>query len=178
MPDLPRGRISHRSAGRLRIRIPAKRRDEAFFGTVAERLSGWDSVDRVEVNPLTASVLVHCGNSDALVVEMERRNDLFALVADPAENGDGKPRIVLTDRVTRLWKQGDKALRRWSDGSTDIRSAAFVVLIATAAYQLLRGQVFPPAGTLLWDAGEMLKIWQAALDDPQSGGNGKAAAGG
>src|SRR5438067_5273697 len=114
MADLPRGRISHLSAGRLRIRIPEKRRDEAFFGTVAERFSGWDSVDSIEVNPLTASVLIHFSNPDALFAELERHNNLFALAADPAEEGDGRPSILLTDRVTRLWKEGDKALRRFS----------------------------------------------------------------
>jgi len=177
MPELPRGRIGHLSAGRLRIRIPEKRRDQTFFGTVATRLSGWDSIDRVEVNPLTASILVHFPDQEALFAEMERRNDLFTLAAEPAESGDARQRVLLSDRVTRLWKEGDKALRRWSAGSTDLRSAAFAVLVVTAGYQVLRGQIFPPAGTLLWDAGQMLKIWQAALDEPQSGGNEKAAVG-
>lgn len=177
MPGLPQGRICHLSAGRLRIRIPERRRDEAFFDSVAAQLTGWDSVDRVEVNPLTASVLVHFADADALFAEIERRNDLFTLAAEPIEAGEASDRVPLTDRVTRLWKKGDKALRRWSGGSTDIRNAAFAVLVASAVYQLLRGQIFPPAGTLLWDAGEMLRIWHAALDEPQAGGNGQAAAG-
>lgn len=177
MPGLPRGRIAHLSAGRLRIRVPDRRRDEPYFRTVAERLAGWESIDRVEVNPLTASILVQFSNRDALFAELERRNDLFTIAVEPTQNGDVNDRVLLTDRVTRLWKDGDKALRGWSGGSTDLRSAAFAVLVATAAYQLLRGQIFPPAGTLLWDAGQMLKIWHAALDEAQPGENRQAAGG-
>jgi len=177
MPELPRGRIAHLSAGRLRLRIPDRRRDEPYFRTVAERLSGWDTIDDVEVNPLTASILVHFADRDALFAEMERRNDLFTIAAEPTENGDAGNRILLTDRITRLWKDGDKALRRVSGGSTDLRSAAFAVLLAAAAYQLMRGQIFPPAGSLLWDAGEMLKLWHAALDDAQPGETRQAAGG-
>src|SRR5690348_441788 len=137
MPDVPRGRISHLSAGhrsagqhgggRLRIRIPDKRRDEVFFGMVAQRLSGWDSVDRVEVNPLTASVLIYFRDADALFAEMERRNDLFMLAADPAALAKETEPAAPTERARQLWAGADKALRRWSGGSSDIRNAAFVV---------------------------------------------------
>jgi len=57
MADLPEARVCHLTTGRLRLRVPEKRRDNAFFRTVEQRLAGWDNVDRVEVNPLTASVL-------------------------------------------------------------------------------------------------------------------------
>lgn len=176
MANLPSGRISHLSTGRLRIRLPEKRRDEAFFQRVAAQLSDWESVERVEINPLTASVLILFRDADALFAEMERRNRPFTIASDP-EAVNGTQRQVLTDRVTKLWKEGDKALRRFSGGQTDLRSAAFAVLVATAAYQALRGRIFPPAGTLLWDAGEMLKIWQAALDEKDSGAPQKAAVG-
>src|SRR5436305_11061449 len=112
MADLLRGRICHLSAGRLRIRIPDKRRDVAFFGTVAERFSGWGSVDSVEVNPLTASVLIHFGDPGALFAEMERRNDLFALATDPAEFDDERSRVVPMERARRLWAEADKVIRR------------------------------------------------------------------
>jgi hypothetical protein len=182
MADLPRGRISHLSvghlsAGRLRIRIPDKRRDEAFFGSVAERLSGWQSVERVEVNPLTASVLIIFRDSDALFDEIERRNDLFVLDTDPASLAQEHEPAALTERTRRLWAGADKILRRVSGGSADIRNTAFLVLVASALYQLWRGQVVPPALTSLWYAGDMLSLWRATADEAPPSATGKAVAG-
>jgi hypothetical protein len=177
MPELPRGRICHLSAGRLRIRIPDKRRDEAFFGTVAERLSGWDSVDQVEVNPLTASVLILFTDSDALFAEIGRRNDLFTLASDPAEFNRRREPVIPMERARRLWAEADKAVRRWSAGSTDIRNAAFLALVASSLYQLWRGQVAPPALTSLWYAGDMLSLWRATSDAAPPSATGNVAPG-
>jgi hypothetical protein len=59
MPDLPSARIVHFTPRRLRLKVPEKRRDTGFFDYVRNRLAAWDSVERVETNPLTASILVH-----------------------------------------------------------------------------------------------------------------------
>jgi hypothetical protein len=182
MADLPGGRLSHLSvghlkAGRLRIRIPDKRRDDAFFVTVAERLSGWPSVERVEVNPLTASVLIMFSDADALFEEIER-NGLFVLDTDPASLAaqEHEP-TALTERARRLWAGADTALRRVSGGSADIRNTAFLVLLASALYQLWRGQVVPPALTSLWYAGDMLSLWRSTADEAPPSATGKAVAG-
>lgn len=174
MPELARGRIAHLSAGRLRIRIPERRRDEAWFRSIAERFSVWDSIDRVEVNPLTASVLFHFTDRDALFAEMGRRNDLFA-IEEPAAAADEHNPAAVTERARRLWAGADKALRRVTGGSTDIRNAAFLMLVASTLYQLLRGQVMPPALTSLWYAGDMLSLWRATADETPPSGVGDAA---
>jgi hypothetical protein len=168
MADLPEARVCHFTTGRLRLKIPEKRRDDAFFRTVEQRLAGWDSVDRVEVNSLTASVLVTFTDPAAVFTENALKNDLFTVVYDTPDAEAGHTRQALTERATELWRGADRALRRWTDGGADIRSAAFVALLAGAAYQLLRGRIAPPAATLLWDAGDMLRIWNTALDSPDA----------
>ena len=82
MTDLPSARVCHFATGRLRVKIPKRRHDEAFFTHVAERVSGWDSVERVEVNPLTASVLVFFKDPLALFTENAMKNDLFSVDFD------------------------------------------------------------------------------------------------
>jgi hypothetical protein len=77
MPSLPAARISHFTPRRLRIKVPEKRRDRGFFDTVAARLAMWDSVERVETNPLTASVLIHFSEPESLFLEAATKNDLF-----------------------------------------------------------------------------------------------------
>jgi hypothetical protein len=120
MADLPEGRVRHLSPGRLRLRIPEKRRDDAFFRTVEQRLAGWDSVDRVEVNPLTASVLVTFSDPAALFTENALRNDLFTVGYDEPEGAAGATRQALTERVTKLWREADRALRRCTGGGATI----------------------------------------------------------
>jgi hypothetical protein len=160
MAELPLARVCHFTSGRLRLKIPEKRRDDSFFKTVAERLAGWDSVDRVEVNPLTASVLVHFSDVAALFADNALRNDLFAVDYDALEDADGAP--ALTERAARLWSGADVALRRWTGGAADIRSTVFLVLLAGGIYQLLRGNIAAPAATLLWYAGATLRLWDVA----------------
>jgi hypothetical protein len=163
MPDLPEGRVCHLTTGRLRLRIPEKRHDDAFFRTVEQRLAGWDSVDRVEVNPLTASVLVTFSDPAALFTENAQKNDLFTVAYDEPEAA-ALPRQALTERATELWREADSALRRWTGGGADIRSAALLLMLGGAAYQMFHGRIAPPAATLLWDAGEMLQLWETTLD--------------
>jgi hypothetical protein len=176
MADLPEGRVCHLTTGRLRLKIPEKRRDDGFFHTVEQRLAGWDSVDRVEVNPLTASVLVTFSNPAALFTENALKNDVFTVTYDEPDGAAAPPRQALTERVTDVWREADTALRRWTGGGADIRSAAFLVMLGGAAYQLLRGRIAPPAATLLWDAGDMLQLWKTALDKSDANAPEKTAA--
>ena len=176
MPDLPEGRVCHLTNGRLRVKIPEKRRDEAFFATIRERLASWSSVRAVEVNPLTASVLVHFSDVGALFAENALRNDLFSVNFDELEAEHERPRQALTDWAKQRWAKADERLRQLSGGNADLRSAAFLVAVIGAVVQLLRGQIAPPAATLLWDAGEMLQIWETALDKPRENAPENAAA--
>jgi len=64
--QLPQARVCHLAHGRLRLKIPEKRRDEAFFEAVRQQLSR-DGIKRVEVNPLTASVLVQFSGSGSAI---------------------------------------------------------------------------------------------------------------
>jgi hypothetical protein len=166
MAELPEALVCHLTHGRLRVRIPPKRRDEAFFRAVKECLASWDSVDAVEVNPLTASVLVHFRDLGALFAENALKNDLFAVDFEALRAEHERPHQAVTDWAKQRWADADKALRRWTDGNADIRSAAFIIAVLGALVQLYRGQIAPPAATLLWDAGDMLRVWQTALDKP------------
>jgi hypothetical protein len=176
MPDLPEGRVCHLTNGRARVKIPEKRRDEAFFHTVNERLASWNSVTAVEVNPLTASVLVHFNDLAALFAENAMKNDLFTIDFEALKAEHDRPRQALTSWARQRWVDADKLLRRWTDGNADIRSVAFLIAVLGALVQLSRGQIAPPAATLLWDAGEMLRVWRTTLDEQSETAPEKVAA--
>ena len=58
--------LLHRTATRLRIRVPGRRCDLGFFQTLKQKLQACEGVTAVEVNPLTSSVLiVHGGQLPA-----------------------------------------------------------------------------------------------------------------
>jgi heavy-metal-associated domain-containing protein len=157
MPDLPSARIVHFTPRRLRLKVPEKRRDTGFFDFVRNRLAAWDSVERVETNPLTASILVHFSAPEQLLLEVVGKNDFLDIdldaIAQPAEP-------VVTGGAIRSFVAGDNALRSWTANAIDVRSAAFLLLFVGGVYQLFRGRLSTPAPTLLWYAGSLLGLWR------------------
>jgi hypothetical protein len=156
MPSRPAARITHLTTRRLRIKIPEKRRDADFFNAVADRLAAWDSIERVETNPLTAGVLIHFSDLQRLLVEAAAKNDLFDIDFDSLTQSSD-PSVTRT----AIWsfQTADHRLRRWTHNQLDMRGALFVLLLAGAVYQLLRGRSSTPAPTLLWYAGDLLGLW-------------------
>ena len=163
MASLPAARISHFTARRLRIKVPEKRRNTDFFATVAERLVTWESVERVESNPLTASVLIHFSDPERLFLEAAAKNDLFDIDFDAAF-GDSTPAI--TEAAVRSFDTADHALRRWTENQIDMRGVLFVLLLAGGLFQLLRRRLDAPAPTLLWYAGDLIGLWSDRGPDP------------
>jgi len=122
-------------------------------------------------------VLVHFRDLGALFAENAMKNDLFTVDFEALRAEPERPHQALTDWARQRWADADKALRRWTDGNGDIRSAAFLIAVMGALVQLYRGQIAPPAATLLWDAGDMLRVWQTALDKPSETPERSAAEG-
>ena len=92
------------------------------------------------------------------------RNDLFALDYDALEAAFEAP--ALAEWVKQRWKDADLAVRRATSGAADLRSAVLVTLIVAGTYQLFRGNIAAPAATLLWYAGDMLRIWDTPTSEP------------
>jgi hypothetical protein len=157
MPSLPSARISHFTAQRLRIRVPEKKRDAAFFNTVADQLATWDSIERVETNPLTASVLIFFSDPQKLFVEAAAKNDLFDIDFDAAFGGASEP--LVTRAAVQSFDTADQTLRRWTENIIDMRSIFFLLLLSGGVFQLLRRRLDAPAPTLLWYAGDLIGLW-------------------
>ena len=161
MPSLPAARVTHFTNRRLRIKVPEKRRDAAFFSFIADRLSTWDSIERVETNPLTASILIHFSDPQRLFFEAAAKNDFLDIDFDAALAEASDP--VVSRTAIRSFETADHRLRRWTGNQVDMRSAIFLLLLGGGVYQLLRGRLSAPAPTLLWYAGDMLGLWSDRL---------------
>ncbi|WP_133175310.1 HMA2 domain-containing protein [Sphingomonas oleivorans] len=162
MADLPRAYVSHRLPGRIRLRVPERRGDTGFFEAIRERLAGAANIAAVTIAPATGSILILGTGADRLT-EIVGETGLLALVEPPAETtprtGDGSRGTVI-ERV----RQNMDAMDQWLAGTTgsrdSFRSLVYIGLIGAGFYQLARGNVFGPATTLFWRAGELIDIWR------------------
>jgi len=164
MPSPPAARISHFTPRRLRIKVPEKRRDRTFFDTVADRLATWESIEGVETNPLTASVLIHFSDLEKLLLEAALKNDLIDIDFDAAFGDATEPAV--TQAAVQSFQTADNALRRWTQNQIDMRGLLFVLLFAGGVFQLLRRRLDAPAPTLLWYAGDLIGLWSGHGQDP------------
>ena len=137
----------------MRLRIPSRRNDTAFFTRVVAGLRRCPAVAELRVNPATGSVLIMDTRGVALEVVREhaRSHGLFALP-------DGTGRANVTDAVLQGAQRLDGRLRGASGGELDLRGVAFLTLLGTALYQLARGQLLAPAATLGWYAAALLAM--------------------
>jgi hypothetical protein len=143
---LPVARVAHRAPGRVRLKVPARQGDRAWFGQAAGQISTCAGVTRVEANPVTASLLVRFGDGFSLagLAHAAGAAGLFALEARAPV-----PALV---RAGDALQELDARVRQLTGGEADVRSLVFLGLLGLAAVQALRGQVLGPASTLLWQA--------------------------
>lgn len=144
----------HRSPGRVRLRVPARRGDRALFERIERSLGDVDGVRGVETNSKTGSVLIHySGKLDALILRAAANG-----LGDMLDLALSVPPVAL--RVRGGVRSLDSAIRRITDGEMDLSTVASLALLAMAGVQLRRGQQPAVAVSLAWYASELLRRWQ------------------
>lgn len=154
--------LCHQIPGRFRVKVPARRRDAAYFLKASECISRCDGVISVAAQPLTGSLLIgHTGSIEA-VARFAEEQGLFHLVADPthgpAQDGTSSPQPSSPHQGSWLGAAGTPAFD----------SALAAALAALGLYQILQGEVMAPAITLFWYA-------YVAMRSGQPDGAGRAA---
>jgi len=145
---LPAARVVHRSATRVRIRVPSQRGNGAFFDELKEAYADLPGIQRVEAAPATGSVLFV--GSCAAPGEFERlapRTQMFRI------EGCGRKPRSLPGRTVRPMADLNRGIRRMTDGRIDLSGALFFTLLGSACYQIARGNFgAPPWYTAFWYA--------------------------
>ena len=129
-----------RCRGETRLRVGDKRGDGAFFASVATGLSSISGVYKVDVRPLTGSILIEHGAPLSRISAAVREARLFAV-----ENGRSVPPPTPAQTI-------------------DPEMAIALGFCAFAAWQLTQGRVLPPAITLAWYAARLGGVL-SAVDD-------------
>ena len=110
-PHPPDAYTVHQVPGRMRLRVPARRGDRAYFANVAQVLVAVPDVRSVRVNPSTGSVLVRHAGPPQKFATHSAEVGLFRLVATapaalvrrPARSGPGLGIAPLPQRGSPGW---------------------------------------------------------------------------
>lgn len=146
---LPNAFITHVTRERVRIKIPSKKGDSAYFASLKEKLAALSElpgIQRIEANPLTGSILVlHTLDLEAmdlgLVAQYSEFNQLFRLQQPPAKQTPAPE---------------DKASGR-AAGEIDVELLGILGLLGLAIVQLKRGHIMIPAISALWYTYSLIK---------------------
>jgi hypothetical protein len=172
MGQLPNVYVVHAIPGRIRLRVPERRGDKAFFADMTARLNALPSVVSAAANPVTGSVLIQfTGTLEHLMTEAAD------LLAQTRLHQSPPPVRPVMDRVKEEFNGLDSYLRRLTGGDTDAKSAVFLGLVGLSAIQLLRGNFLAPAATMLWYAGDLAMRSQTSHRQTNPAGPAKAAVG-
>lgn len=146
---LPGAYICHQTAHRLRLKIPGKRGDIAYFTALRNDLSGWPDIQEVQINPTTASVLLVPAVAPPVLARFGMSKKLFAL--KPA-----RPETI-NQRLLSSFRYVDEQLKASTSGELDLASLAFLGLVGAGTYQILMGNFFAPAWyTAFWYGASVL----------------------
>lgn len=150
MAERPDAYVVHKTPCRLRLRIPDRRNDENFFANALKWLKRFPGVE-AEANAFTSSILLQ-GEGVAQALSKLGEDAPFSVKDSPQGSGE---------EIEQLRKQ----LRTFNEqfarltGGGDARAFIISLLIISGIVQLARGNIGPPALTLLWYAGEALRFW-------------------
>ena len=76
---LPQAQVAHRIPHRLRVHIPSRKGDQAYFHRVSERLGGQPFVRFVRVSPRTGSITIEHDAHAQEVARLARELEVFDL---------------------------------------------------------------------------------------------------
>jgi len=143
----PEAHIVHRTPQRLRIRIPSKRGDSDYFAGLQSVLLEAGGAEWVEVNPLTASVLIVSSAGVDASAESGAAGGWYVLRREPTAV---RP---LSMQVVQGFRAVDARIEEMTGGELDIPSLALLGLVITGIYQISIGNFVAPAWyTAFWYA--------------------------
>jgi hypothetical protein len=133
--EQPLAYASHKTRSRIRLKVPSKKRDHAFFASLAEKMSAVEGVSAVEAYPLTGSMLLlHSSDPDRVIEMASAAGGIrFARHAGTRTN--------LHRRVSETFEGIDVALRDVTANELDVGGLAVLTLLGAGIYQILKGNL-------------------------------------
>jgi len=145
---LPEAFITHFISGRVRIKVPSKKGDDAFFLSMKERFSNFPGVRAIEINPMTGSLLIlHSFDPESLDVKEIKAyvelNSLFRL--EGGAPGWKGPSLNIRKRFGDSFKDLNEKMKSITSDEIDLPTLAFLILLGVGVYQISAGNFAAPA---------------------------------
>ena len=135
MHEPPFAFVSHKTGTRIRLKVPSKKRETAFFASLSKQLATVSGVHSVETNPLTGSVLLSHSSDPDHVIQTFATGGYFRF------EGSASAQPHLQARISETFAGINLALRDVSENELDAGGAAFLLLLAFGGYQIIRGNI-------------------------------------
>ncbi len=147
---VPEASIVHRISGRMRVRVPSRRGDTAYFAAVEESLRSLHGVESVQADPLTGGILILHGIDRGAIVDYAAQKALFLAREEEAGKAGG---TVLHDVLGAPFGSLSRRIRAFTGSAADLSGLAVVALLSVGVYQIARGNFGAPAWyTAFWYA--------------------------
>jgi hypothetical protein len=146
---IPDAYISHSTASRVRLKIPSKKRDHLYFGSLLDALRTNEKIVTIEANPLTGSILIEHQLDLGDLTDFAAQKGLF-LVKEPGQT-ELTGETVMHKSLSQGYASIDRKVRKATGGATDIGDLAFMALVVSGIYEISRGNFIAPAWyTAFW----------------------------
>jgi hypothetical protein len=117
----------------LRLKIPSKKGDELFFQSLKDQLSNLSGVERIDINPVSGSILLIHSIDAEKIAQFAQDKGLFAI----QHGSTNAP--YLHREVTKAFNILDEQTKGFTGGGINLGALASLALIAAGTYQIFRG---------------------------------------
>lgn len=148
--ELPFAFVTHQVDGRVRLRVPAMRRQDEYFERMRQRLASLPGLRRLTTNTRTASVLIEYSGQIEALDELGPRLGLFEIQNRPHPHS-------LSEWLYTITTHPDDILKRVTDGRVDAAGLVALALTGMGISQIVRGHALPAGWTLLWNATNLVR---------------------
>jgi hypothetical protein len=157
--NVPDAYVEHQIPGRVRVRIPSKRKDAEYFSSLTAHFSRLAGVEAVTVNPLTGGMLlIHTTELEA-ISGYAKEKSLFHI-------GQVKKQQPVSKSVMITLEGLNEKVKDITGGSFDMPTVAFFSLLGIGIYQIGRGNLMAiPWYVALWYATNILLQSQTQKSD-------------
>jgi hypothetical protein len=139
--------IVHRTRGRMRLRVRAKRHDQAYFDALCAELQPLECFDSVRANSNTGSLILRYAESAAAEAESQLRHSPLLQLTAEAEPTTPALKPLLSGIYSF-----DQMIEEESAGLLNLRTLVVIAVALLAIRQIRRGELLGPALPMLWNA--------------------------
>ncbi|MCX7794149.1 MAG: hypothetical protein N2257_07095 [Thermodesulfovibrionales bacterium] len=151
MPDIPDAFCIHKTAGRMRLKIPSKKGDVEYFISLSGHMATVKGIERIEFNPVTGSVLFIYDGDRGNIIRYAEEKGFFKI------NDNHKYPSNFHKRLTDLFQELNRHFKDMTNGEMDLAALSFIILVSFGLYQIARGNFIAPAWyTAFWYAFNIL----------------------